>query len=248
MFVNLYRDKQFSAGFIAHNHAVSDGVLHSAADPGEDVEMALRNGGVPPDCYLLSVLTFTLSESACRSFLEQHRGKPITERDYYLSKLYQVFLKSLLDEGNDFAYFDTVPGILEAALDEAFPVGSNLELFSKLDWFRILAAYAAVDLKSLIKRLPSYLREDRRTADSDIAAVHPTRFLASRNVGESVAEFIDRLRKGKHLTIEALAAEADLNESQIYRLKKGLGVKDKTLRKVADALKCSLDDLQNRVE
>ena len=248
MFINFYRDKQFSTGFIAHNYAVSDGVLYGAGDPAEDVEMALRNGGAPPDAYLLSVLTFTLSESACRSFLEQHRGKPITERDYYLSKLYQVFLKSLLDEGNDFAYFDTVPGILETALDEAFPVGSNLEVFFKFDWLRILAAYAEVDLESLIKRLPSYLREDRRTADSDIAAVHPTRFLASRNVGESVAEFIDRLRKDKHLSIEALAAEAGLNPSQIYRLKKGLGVEDKTLRQVADALACSLDDLQNRVE
>jgi len=246
VFINLYRDTQFSTGFIAHNYAVSDGVLYSAADPGEDVEMALRNGGVPPDSYLLSVLMFTLSASACRSFLEQHRGKPITERDYYLSKLYQVFLKSLLDEGNDFACFDTVPGILEAALEEGFPVGSDLEMFSKIDWLRILAAYAEVDLESLVKRLPSYLREDRRTTDSDIAAVHPTRFLASRDRGESVDEFIDRRRKEKHLSIEALAAEADLNESQIYRLKKGFGVKDKTLRLVANALECSLDDLQNR--
>jgi DNA-binding Xre family transcriptional regulator len=64
-----------------------------------------------------------------------------------------------------------------------------------------------------------------------------------RQMGETVAAFIDRVCASRRWTVAQLAYKSGVNESQIYRLKTNQGVHTTTLNSIATALDCFADDL-----
>ena len=88
LFRNLY---YFSAEFRNHNWNDFFGDLRQDQEPYIEAELRKsyadpRRGG--PEPYFYSIFPATMSAAACASFL-RHTTLPITERDYYLSKLFQ---------------------------------------------------------------------------------------------------------------------------------------------------------------
>jgi excisionase family DNA binding protein len=158
LFLNLCRNQQTSSHFLSHNFHTSSGVLHQVPDPSFDVELALRDKrGYLPSVDLIPTLSFTLSPGCCRCFAQQHPAEPITDRDYYLSKLYQFFLLALLDEGSEAAYYDEAARRLEELLDSVFPYRAEVPDLAGLNWLRIFADYKKRDLETSIMQLHSYL-------------------------------------------------------------------------------------------
>src|SRR5713101_1649334 len=86
MFRNLYF---FSPNF--RNHNFSDFFDDIREDSEVYLEAALKegyaDGGLEP--YFYSILPLTMSPESCASFIRANPQLPITERDYYLSKLFQ---------------------------------------------------------------------------------------------------------------------------------------------------------------
>src|SRR5213594_3858928 len=85
--------------FADHNFNASSGFLKRERDPSSSVAIAFK---IPrphlPDSSLISTLSFTLSPRCCLSFLAGSPGLPVTDRDYFLSKLYQFLLFPCLEE------------------------------------------------------------------------------------------------------------------------------------------------------
>lgn len=164
MFINLCLNPQFSATFVKHNFRIYLGLLEPVPDPASDLELALLDSGsYPPNTDLIPTLCFTLSPACCRSFLEKHRGMPLTERDYYLSKLYQFFSLALLHEERGRP--EIVADHLEEILDSTFADRANIENADRanienlalLEWVKIFVDYKRKDLENIIGSLPSYL-------------------------------------------------------------------------------------------
>ncbi|MEO5922216.1 MAG: helix-turn-helix domain-containing protein [Bryobacteraceae bacterium] len=153
MFINLCRHAEMARDFLEHNFLISSGDLFQAPDPSVDVEEALRGQG---QYYLPSMLSFTLSKACCSAFLRKYRDQPITDRDYYLSKLYQFFVLAVLDEGSEQAYFDQAAARLITTLDSLFPDVPSPDC-TNFDWPRIFADYKQKDLENILDDLRSYL-------------------------------------------------------------------------------------------
>ena len=223
MFINL----TFAVPtFAQHNFSLLQGQLRKEPDPSWDVEDALRSSFsyVPG---LVETLSHTLSPECYASFIRANPELPITERDYFLSKLFQFFYQSLLDEADNAPHWHTARETLEGLLDGAFPEASPNPWadLSKLDWPRFFRGYRDSSLESLVANIASYI---------------PTQATPSK---PSPAQVIDSLRKERDWTMEQLAHEAGMNIKQLNAVKNGKGVHTDSVKKIARALGCDPGDL-----
>jgi DNA-binding Xre family transcriptional regulator len=218
--------------FQQHNFSLKQGQLRREQDPSWDVEEALRSfGGYIPG--LIETLSYTLSPVCCASFIKANPELPISDRDYFLSKLFQFFYQSLLDEGDDPAHWDGARETLERLLDIAFPetASNRCAELSTLDWARLFRDYRARDLEGLVTTIDTYL-----PAPTSPPSLSPVQRL-------SPAQVIDKLREQRGWTLDQLAAEAGVDRKQVYAVKNEMGVHTNSLKKIARALGCDPGDL-----
>lgn len=228
VFVNLYTHPELGEDFHRHNFDEASVRMSSPSGYVQEYCWSLPPSRVP-EPWVLSALSSTLSERCCRAFLEAHRGFPITARDYYLSKLYQFFIPSALDEGMDPDHWASAPGNLEAWLDETLPEG-NPEILGQLrriDWVKLFRDGQTKRVEFLVRNLPNYLGRSSTQA-------------------EYSAHFIKRRCAEKTFTQADLAEKSGVNETQIRRLMRGQNIVSSSLVAVADTLECSTDELLGR--
>ena len=233
MFRNLYSLPRFTD----HNFNDSTGILHQEQGPGPHVGEAFRiRRPYRPHPYLLSTLSCTLSPLCCASFLRANPALPITERDYYLSKLFQFLRVACMDELADPSDYGPAADDLAKVLDEALPDGShhfaNLWL---LHWQKLFDDYVHYDVISLAEKIAAYLPAPR---DSRMPAPR-----AADAVMETPAKVIDRLRKKQGWTLQRLAEVAGLDPKQVYKVKRGATVTTNTITTLALTLGCPPGDL-----
>jgi len=161
---------------------------------------------------------------------------PATERDYYLSKLFQFVVIAVNDESMDPSDWATYNEDLPRILDEQFPEGSpHLEMLWQLDWQTLFDDYPKHHVLTLLEKITSYIPS---------APGIPSARGTTTTVRESPAQVIDRLRKKNNFkTIDDLAAKAGLNIKQVYRIKNGQSVTTDTLTTLAKTLGCPPGDL-----
>jgi len=118
------------------------------------------------DPSLIETLARTLAPSSCKAFFRAHSDYPFTDRDYYLSKVFQFTWVALTYGG-----FDTCPELWDrlSAVTNEIPDAELLKLhqrFSVWRLFRWTRNYVA-DTAGLIDNLEldAFLDEIRRTAD-----------------------------------------------------------------------------------
>ena len=113
----------------------------------------------PPEPYFYSILPFTLSAPCCGAFVRSNPGLPITERDYYLSKLFQFLYIPLIESapGTYWAH-DEIASQLSEFLDQ-LPEPMVLEL-SRFDWSGFYADTWFYEPAEVVQRLPQHLPQD----------------------------------------------------------------------------------------
>lgn len=131
--------------------------------PEEYIEARIRESyapdSKPPEPYFYSILPFTLSERCCKAFLRSNPGLPITERDYYLSKLFQFLYRPLIESAPiDWSGTDEIAALLCAFLDQ-LPDRVVSEL-SKFDWQGFYQDTWLYEPLEVINRLPQHLPRD----------------------------------------------------------------------------------------
>jgi DNA-binding Xre family transcriptional regulator len=225
MFINLY----FSISAL-RNHNFCN-LLQPLERVSEDYIVGHLKGSYRPrphfglEPYFDSLFEFTLSADCCASFVRANPELPITTRDYYLSKLFQFLYEALVAAyGLDYQEWE-VRERVEEFLD-SIP-SKMLERLWAFDFGAFHFQSARLPLEQLLGRLSEFLPEN-----------------AARTIQrekESPSEVIDRLRGVR--TIEALAAEAEMDPKQVYKVKRGEGVHTDTIRRLAGALGCKPGDL-----
>ena len=176
MFVNLYlgldgsefRDYNFSY-FLAQLYPVSESHIVAQFDE------KLRGGQHWDENELAAIFELTLSERVCESFFRDIKGIPATQRDFYLSKLFQFLALSMEAALGDVVVDKldlhlTLEDLLEEIAD------AQLKQLHQFDWWRFQADIAPRDghtlsveeMKALlIGRWKTYLHGAEEGAESE---------------------------------------------------------------------------------
>jgi hypothetical protein len=115
--------------------------------------------------YFFEAMTLTLSRGARQAFFRSHPLLPATERDYYLSKLFQFLYVVLevrysLREGLEWE----VQIQVEAALDpqqEPLPEAADMP---EVDWWGFYRDTCQYDLQTVLQRLPRHVNAGSGTS------------------------------------------------------------------------------------
>jgi DNA-binding phage protein len=234
MFQNLLLFQEFRE----HNFRSTGRFLHRVPSPTFDVDAAIRGQRrFQRDAEAAATLSYTLRPECCASFLKANPDLPATERDYYLTKIFEALFAATnrgAKEEDAVEHFDRECERLETALDAALPEGSPfLSRLWLIDWKRLFEDSETQGVVASVRRITSYL--------PPTVAVPAAGSVATR---ETPAQLIDRLRvAGGFKNIEELARKAGLNPKQIYTLKKGGNVTMETIKTLAATLGCSPRDL-----
>ena len=135
------------------------------------LEEQFRREQIEP--YFWPIIPLTLQSGSCGSFLRAHSGLPITDRDYYLSKLFQfLYLAITIGFALDFNGAEVLRGYLEDRLDKIpDDLLPQLHLF---DWQAFLDDVTELDqdrsLGALPKHFPERIASILTEANSDRSA------------------------------------------------------------------------------
>ncbi len=164
MFHNLY----FLSGRVFRDFNFSDFWADSTGTPFESVtevyiehviQESYASDSEPPEPYFDSILPFTLSALCCGAFIRSNPGLPITNRDYYLSKLFQFLYIPLVESAHlTYGAADEIASQLSDFLDQ-LPEPMVLEL-SKFDWSGFYEDTWFYEPAAVVKRLPQHLPQD----------------------------------------------------------------------------------------
>ena len=119
-----------------------------------------REGTIEP--YFDPVIPLSLSPTSCLSFLRAYAKWPITERDYYLSKLFQyLYLPIEIRYGIDYHDEDRVRRRLEGILGQI--PDEVLRELHRWDWWSFYSDTCELDLDELCDRLSERLGDFTRS-------------------------------------------------------------------------------------
>jgi hypothetical protein len=165
VFENLY----FLSDTAFRNFNFSDFWADSATEtPFEPVseqyiEARIRDAyapdGEPPEIYFYSILPFTLSELCCKAFLRSNPGLPISERDYYLSKLFQFLYRPLVES----VHLEWIEaGEIAAGLRDFLDQLPELVIskLARFDWEGFYQDTWLYEPRDVLPRLPQHLPSD----------------------------------------------------------------------------------------
>jgi hypothetical protein len=124
--------------------------------------------------YFEPIIPLTLSPNSCNAFFRSHPRVPASERDYYLSKLFQfLFLPAKLRFSPTFdeerAIRDRLEGFLDGLGDEI------LQDLSRFDWWSFYEGACELDLDTVFAELPTHLPGAVRPTESVDSSRPPPR-------------------------------------------------------------------------
>jgi DNA-binding Xre family transcriptional regulator len=175
------------------------------------------------------------TRAAWKQFVDAADPSPKGRHDIHAERV--SALKST-QRANRNAEIDACIFLFDAIATEYLAVDSDLEAYSERLRMVIPLVRSVLPVRDdhelILAPVQTRVRhwEQQRTAPSG------TPRTAAVQKRETPAQVIERLRRRKGWTMEALAEQADLDIKQVYKVKRGNPVRSDTIGKLADALEC----------
>lgn len=206
MFRNLYL---FDQAFRDHNwNDFFDDLRQDKESYIEaQLEMSYEEGG--PEPYFERIFPVTLNQESCASFMRS-TSLPITDRDYYLSKLHQFLYVPLQFAANFDPTFtredhEAMPERLARFLNGIPP--ACIERLSKFDWDQFHYDTVRCPLNEVLSGLHLYLPDLKQLQS-------PDKMTKERWIGENWPE---RLRQARGADPQKVAAERFHASTDAYK-------------------------------